>query len=75
MVFLTFFFSHLDCIHRSSQLPSNLKQVEPEKGVTVVFHVLLMSNFKMEEERLHVRAGGEDLGDFYVNCVDLTFVG
>jgi len=59
----------------TSQLPISFKQVEPEIGVTVVFHVLLVSNFKMEEEHLHIRAQGQDLGDFEVNCVDLKLVG
>ena len=45
-----------------------------EAGVTVVFHVLLVSNFKMEEECLHIRASGDDLGSFKINCVDLEFV-
>ena len=45
--------------------------VEPENGVTVVFHVLLESNFKMTEESLHIRAGARDLGQFSLNCVDL----
>ncbi|XP_022800357.1 E3 ubiquitin-protein ligase rnf213-alpha-like [Stylophora pistillata] len=51
-----------------------LKQVEPEVGVTVVFHVLLVANFKMEEESLHIRANGEDLGNFQLNCVDMELV-
>lgn len=46
-------------------------QVQPENGVTVVFHVLLVSNLKMDEERLHIRASGKDLGDFELNCVDM----
>lgn len=47
-------------------------QVDPENGVTVVFHVMLESNFKMEEESLHIRASGLDLGDFNRNCVDMS---
>ncbi|PFX19442.1 E3 ubiquitin-protein ligase RNF213 [Stylophora pistillata] len=59
----------------ASPLPKcSLKQVEPENGVTVVFHVLLVSNLKMEEEHLHIRASGEDLGDFEVNCVDMELI-
>ena len=56
-------------------MPSSLKQVEPENGVTVVFHVLLDSNFRMEEENLHIRAHGHDFLNFNVNCVDLKLVG
>lgn len=48
-----------------------LQQVAPEAGVTVVFHVLLASNFKMTDERLFIRAGGDDLGHFRENCVDM----
>jgi len=64
-----------DYFHRTSQPPISLEQVEPERGVTVVFHVLLVTNFNMEEERLHIRAHGEDFGDFKINCVDLNLVG
>ena len=39
--------------------------------MTVVFHVLLVSNFKTTEERLFIRADGEDFGDFNLNCVDM----
>lgn len=60
---------------KRSTPPTSLKQVEPEAGVTVVFHVLLVSNLKMEEECLHIRAHGDDLGNFDINCVDLEFVG
>lgn len=49
-------------------------QVQPENGVTVVFHVFLVSNLKMEEERLHIRASGNDLGDFEINCVDMELL-
>ncbi|XP_022806308.1 E3 ubiquitin-protein ligase rnf213-alpha-like [Stylophora pistillata] len=59
----------------TSATPTCLKQVEPELGVTVVFHVLLVSNIKMEEECLHIRANGDDLGNFDINCVDLECVG
>lgn len=52
-----------------------MKQVEPEDGVTVVFHVLLVSNFKMEEERLHIRANGDELANFNINCVDMEQLG
>ncbi|KAL9988396.1 hypothetical protein ACROYT_G002834 [Oculina patagonica] len=55
----------------TTQPPSILQQVKPEAGVTVVFHVLLASNFKMTEESFNVRAAGVDLGDFYLNCVDM----
>lgn len=51
-----------------------LKQVAPEAGVTVVFQVLLASNFKMTDERLFIRAAGNDLGDFRENCVDMFLV-
>ena len=54
--------------------PGSLQQVKPDVGVTVVFHVLLTSNFKMTEENLSIRAYGVDLGDFRVNCVDMTAV-
>ena len=63
------------CFYRTTQNQQALKQVDPEDGVTVVFHVLLESNFKMEEESLHIRAGARDLGVFNINCVDLTPVG
>ena len=53
----------------------SLKQVEPDKGVTVVFHVLLVTNLTLEKDGLHIRAHGSDLGDFEVNCVDLTLIG
>ena len=56
--------------HRTQPTPS-LQQVKPEDGVTVVFHVLLSSNFKMAEESLFIRAHGPDLGDFVQNCVDM----
>ena len=46
--------------------------VAPESGLTVVFHVLLVSNFKMKEGNLFIRAHGEDLGDFELNCVDMV---
>lgn len=55
--------------------PSTLQQVSPEAGVTVMFHVLLASNFKMAEESLFIRAYGEDLGSFQQNCVDMIEVG
>ena len=51
------------------------EQVEQEAGVTVMFHVLLVSSFKMEGECLHIRANGDDLGNFKLNYVDLEFVG
>lgn len=57
-----------------TQPPLGLQQVKPEAGVTVVFHVLLLSNFKMTEESLFIRAHGTDLGDFVQNCVDMTAV-
>lgn len=40
-----------------------------------MFHVFVKSPFKMKEEGLHIRAGGKDLGEFQLNCVDLTSVG
>ncbi|XP_068731195.1 E3 ubiquitin-protein ligase rnf213-alpha-like [Montipora capricornis] len=52
----------------------SLQQVPPEDGVTVVFHVLLASSFKMADESLFIRAHGEDLGNFQVNCVDMAAV-
>ena len=39
-----------------------------------MFHVFLASNLKMKEENLFVRAGGEDLGNFRLNCVDMVAV-
>ena len=68
-------FIHMYCFYRTTQNQQALKQVDPEDGVTVVFHVLLEPNFKMEEGRLHIRAGARDLGLFNINCVDLTPVG
>lgn len=62
-------------LYRTAQNQHALKQVDPEYGVTVVFHVFLESKFKMEEERLHIRAGARELGEFNINCVDLTSVG
>ena len=59
--------------HRT-QPPPRLQQVKPDAGVTVVFHVLLASNFKMPEENLFIRANGVDLGDFTENCVDMSAV-
>ena len=56
------------------QPPPSLQQVKPEAGVTVVFHVLLSSNFKMVEESFFIRAHGVDLGDFRQNCVDMRTV-
>ena len=64
---LTFFCHSFD----RTQPPPSLKQVNREAGVTVVFHVLLASNFKMTEESLFIRAHGVDLGDFGLNCVDM----
>ena len=37
-----------------------------------MFHVLLVSNFKMKDGNLFIRAGGEDLGNFRLNCVDMV---
>ena len=51
-----------------------MKPVEPENGVTVIFHVVLSSNLNMEEEHMHIRAEGEDLGDFELNCVEMKLV-
>ena len=62
------------CFYRTNQNQHALKQIDPEDGVTVVFHVLL-EKFLMAEERLHIRAGARDLGEFRINCVDLTSVG
>lgn len=59
--------------HRT-QPPTSIQQVKPDAGVTVVFHVLLTSNFKMTEENLFIRAHGVDLGDFMENCVDMSAV-
>lgn len=61
-------------LFRRMQPPPSLQQVKPEAGVTVVFHVLLASNFKMKEEHLFIRAHGVDLGDFLQNCVDMSAV-
>lgn len=61
--------------YSTAEIQHTLKPVEPGNGVTVVFHVLLESNFKMEDESLHIRAGARDLGEFYINCVDLISVG
>ena len=69
------YISDFDWFHRTSQVQISLKQVEPEEGVTVVFHVLLVSSFKMDEEGLHIRACGEDLGNFKINFVDLGLMG
>ena len=68
-------FHTLYCSYSTAQNQHTLKQVDPENGVTVVFHVLLESNLKMEDESLHIRAGARDLGEFYINCVDLISVG
>ncbi|KAJ7339367.1 hypothetical protein OS493_005761 [Desmophyllum pertusum] len=54
--------------------PPSLQQVNPEAGVTVMFHVLLASNFKMTDESLFIRAYGAELGDFEHNCVDMNAV-
>ena len=51
-----------------------LTQVEPENGVTVIFHVMLASDLNMEEEHMHIQAEGEDLGDFKTTCVDMKLV-
>lgn len=69
------YFTLIYWFYRPNQEQYSLKQVDPENGVTVVFDVLLESNFKMDEERLHIRAGARDLGEFIVNCVDLVSVG
>ena len=61
--------------YSTAEIQHTLKPVEPGNGVTVVFHVLLESNFKMTEESLHIRAGARDLGQFSLNCVDLKPVG
>ena len=53
---------------------NTVKPVEPENGVTVIFHVVLSSNLNMEEEHMHIRAEGEDLGDFELNCVEMKLV-
>lgn len=42
--------------------------------MTVVFHVLLASNFKMAEENLFIRAYAVELGNFSENCVDMSAV-
>ena len=63
------------CSYSKAEIQHTLKQVDPENGVTVVFHVLLESNFKMTEESLHIRAGARGLGQFHLNCVDLKPVG
>ena len=48
--------------------------VAPESGVTVVFHVLLVTNVKMKGGNLFIRAHGDDLGDFKKNCVHMKAV-
>lgn len=78
-VFCPLLITHLSftliCVRRNLPLPKcSLMQVPPENGVTVVFHVFLVSSLKMEEESLHIRAFGEDLGDFQINCVDMEFL-
>lgn len=62
-------------LFRRMQPPPSLQQVKPEAGVTVIFHVLLASNFKMTEESFGIRAHGADLGDFVLNCIDMTAAG
>jgi len=42
-----------------------------DAGVTVMFQVFLASNFEMKEENLFIRAAGEDLGSFKLNCVHM----
>ena len=37
-----------------------------------MFHVLLASNFKLKGGNLFVRAHGDDLGNFKLNCVDMV---
>ncbi|XP_068734956.1 E3 ubiquitin-protein ligase rnf213-alpha-like isoform X2 [Montipora capricornis] len=62
-------------LQASKALPApSLQQVPPENGVTVVFHVLLASSFKMADASLFIRAHGEDLGNFEQNCVDMAAV-
>ena len=61
-------------LFRRTQPPPSIQQVKPDAGVTVVFHVLLASNFKMTEENLFIRANGLDLGEFRENCVDMSAV-
>lgn len=56
--------------HLRTQPPPSLQQVKPEAGVTVVFHVLLASNFNMTEESFFIRAHGVDLGDFEMTAVE-----
>jgi len=63
-----------NALFRRTQPPPSLQQVKPEAGVTVVFHVLLSSNFKTAEESFFIRAHGVDLGDFRQNCVDMRTV-
>ena len=53
---------HIQCFCRG---------VAPESGITVVFHVLLVSNVKMNSGNLFIRAHGEDLGDFKKNCIHM----
>ena len=57
-----------------TQQPPSLQQVKPESGVTVVFHVLLASNFNMTEESCFIRAHDVDLGAFEQNCVEMSTV-
>ena len=53
---------HMQCFRRG---------VGSESGVTVVFHVLLVSNVKMKEGNLFIRGHGEDLGDFKKNGIKM----
>ncbi|XP_020630843.1 E3 ubiquitin-protein ligase rnf213-alpha-like isoform X2 [Orbicella faveolata] len=55
----------------TTQPPPSLQQVKPEAGVTVVFHVLLASNFNMTEESFFIRAHDVDLGDFEMTAVEV----
>ena len=39
-----------------------------------MFHVLLVSNVKMKEGNLFIRAHGEDFGDFKENSINMKVV-
>ena len=66
----------MTCFYRTRQVRKSVKEVDPERGVTIVFHILLDSNFNIPgEASLHIRANGEDIGHWNVNCVDLKFIG
>ena len=65
----------ITCFYRTRQVRKSVKEVDPERGVTIVFHILLDSNFNIPgEASLHIRANGVDIGHWDVNCVDLKLI-